>query len=141
MFMISWKNPTEEDRDVTFDDYRRLGVLAALDVVNEICPGVGVHAAGYCLGGTLLTVAAASISRNRRQAGSRRVSLLAAQVDFEEPGELELFMNESQVKFLEDLMWAQGYLDTAQMAGAFQLLRSKDLIWSRIVQILSVGRA
>ena len=98
-----------------------------------------MHGVGYCLGGTLLSIAAAAMARDGDDVCS--VTLLAAQQDFTEAGELTLFINESQVHFLEDLMWSQGYLDTKQMAGAFQLLRSQDLIWSRMVQRVPAGRA
>jgi polyhydroxyalkanoate synthase len=138
VFMISWKNPTREDRDLRLEDYRRLGVLASIEAVQKIVPGQDIHGVGYCLGGTLLAIAAAALARTRRDP-FKTLTFFAAQVDFEEAGELMLFINESQLVFLDDMMEMQGFLGNYQMAGAFQLLRSNDLIWSRIINEYLMG--
>ena len=138
VFMISWKNPTSADRNLSLEDYRERGVDAAIAVINELMPEQPIHAAGYCLGGTLLSIAAARLERDRPDC-LKTVTMLAAQTDFTEAGELTLFINESQVSFLEDMMWQRGVLGPMQMAGAFQMLRSNDLLWSRVVHDYLIG--
>jgi polyhydroxyalkanoate synthase len=140
VFCISWKNPTAEERDFGMDDYLRLGLSAALDAVQAIVPRRKVHALGYCLGGTLLAIGAAAMARD---ADDRLASLtlLAAQTEFSEPGELGLFIDEAQVTLLEAQMAQTGYLTSQQMGGAFQLLRSNDLLWSRLVNHYLLGES
>ncbi len=140
VFMISWRNPGPNERDLGMEDYLRQGVMDSLNAVTAICDCKQVHGVGYCLGGTLLSIAAAAMARDADER-LRTMTLLAAQTDFEEAGEIMLFIDESQVTFLEDMMWDQGYLDTSQMSGAFQMLRSNDLIWSRLVRQYFLGQS
>jgi len=138
VFCISWRNVTQLDRDVGLDDYRQHGVMEALDCISEILPERAVHGVGYCLGGTLLSIAAAAMAHadDHRLAS---ITLFAAQTDFTEPGELQLFIDHSQIGILESMMWARGVLDSQQMAGAFQILQSNDLVWSRLVHNYLMG--
>lgn len=139
VFIISWKNPDKEDKHVSFEDYVELGVMAALGAVCDICPRRKVHAVGYCIGGTLLSIAAAAMARD----GDDRlqtVSLFAAQTDFSEAGEILRFISPSQLSFLEKLMWKRGYLGSENMGGAFSVLRSSDLIYAGMVDRYLMGK-
>lgn len=138
VFMLSWRNPTSQERNLGMEHYLDDGVMAAIEAVTRILPGQQIHAAGYCLGGTLLSIAAAAMSRASDHR-LKTMTLLAAQTDFSEAGELMLFVNETQVSFLESMMWDRGVLDSRHMSGAFQLLRSNDLIWSRMVRDYLLG--
>jgi polyhydroxyalkanoate synthase len=133
VYMLSWRNPDVRDRELGVDHYLRLGIRAAIDAAGAITGAPKIHAVGYCLGGTFLAMLAASMAGH----GDDRLAsltLLAAEVDFTEAGELSIFIDDSQLAYLEDLTWEQGYLDGRQMAGAFTLLNSNDLIWSRVVR-------
>lgn len=139
VFMISWKNPTAEDRDVGFEDYVDLGFMAALDAVYTICGQRRINAVGYCIGGTLLCVAAAAMARD----GDERlqsITLFAAQADFTEAGEITAFISASQLEFLERLMWKEGYLDSDKMGGAFGVLHASDLIHGSNVERYLLGK-
>jgi polyhydroxyalkanoate synthase len=136
VFVVSWRNPGSDQAGLGLEDYVKHGVFEPLAAIRALRPHAGIHAAGYCLGGTLLAIAAAL---PECPDGLRTLSLLAALTDFSEPGELGLFIDESQIAFLEDLMAQTGYLDGRRMAGAFQLLNSRDLVWSKLVHEYLMG--
>jgi len=139
VYMVSWRNPTAEHRDLGMDDYLTLGITAALDAIETVQPGRRVHATGYCIGGTLLAIAAADLAR-RHDTRLASVTLFAAQTDFSEPGELSLFINPHQLALLKSQMHQEGVLDSRQMGGAFQMLRPRELIWQPMVQSYLKGQ-
>jgi len=139
VFMVSWKNPTAADRSLGMDDYLRLGVRATLDAAAAIVPGRKIHAVGYCIGGTLLSIAAAVLAAEDDQRLAS-VTLLAAQQDFSEPGELSVFISPGQLDMLEAAMSRAGVLKSEQMGAAFALLRSRDLLWAPAVNTYLRGK-
>ena len=138
VFMISWKNPIAADRNLGMDDYHDKGIRDALSAVGAIVPNVKIHAAGYCIGGTLLSIAAAKLAGedDHRLAS---MSLLAAQTDFSEPGELSLFISPSQLSMLEAVMKKAGVLTSDKMGASFALLRAKDLLWTPAINTYIKG--
>ncbi len=132
VFITSWKNPTPEMRDITFEDYMLRGALKAVDVAREICGAEQVHAAGYCIGGTVLSSLMAWLNRDPKRNGSfpiRDFTLFASLVDYSSPGELGVYVNEDSVAAIEKLVKKVGYLDKKYISAGFRLLRPNDLIW------------
>ena len=132
VFVISWRNPDASLADYGFEDYMRRGPVTALDVVEAVTGSREINMVGYCLGGTLTAATLAYLFAK----GDRRVqavSLLTCMLDFAEPGELEVFLDEEQISRLEQRMSEQGYLEGRSMATTFNMLRANDLIWSFFV--------
>ncbi|GGI88226.1 PHA/PHB synthase family protein [Legionella impletisoli] len=138
VFMISWKNPDASYRNYGMQDYLKKGVLEAINATQSITGQKNIHATGYCIGGTLLSMAASYMARHYDDR-LKTVTLFAAQTDFEEAGELMTFIDENQLSYLEDIMFSQGYLRGDQMSATFELLRPKELIWSKAVQRYLLG--
>jgi len=128
VYIVSWHNPDASDALLSMDDYVRDGVLASLDHVRH-ATGVAPHLVGYCLGGTFAAIAAAAVGQDR-PAPMASLTLMAAETDFSEPGEMGVLLDEAQVTMLEDMMAEQGFLTGKQMAGSFQFLHARDLVWS-----------
>ena len=138
VFIVSWKNPDADDKNLSFEDYVQLGALASIDAVSAACPEQKINAVGYCIGGTLLSVAAAAMARDDDNR-LKSISLLAAQADFSEAGEITRFISPSQLSYLEKLMWKRGYLGSENMGGAFSALRASDLIYAGMVDRYLLG--
>ena len=139
VFIMSWKNPDERDRDLGMHEYLHEGVMAAIDAVSAIVPGQRMHAVGYCLGGTLLSIAAAYMARERDDR-LQTMTMFAAQIDFREAGEITTMLGEGTFTFLEALMRKQGYLAMENMTGAFAALRVSDLVYDPMMQRYLLGK-
>ncbi len=139
VFVISWVNPDEHLATKTFEDYMREGPFAALDAIKQATGESKVHAAGYCVGGTLLAITLAHMAAS----GDRRIvtsTFFASQVDFTYSGDLKVFADEEQISALEKQMAERGYLDSRKMANTFNLMRSNDLIWPYIINNYFKGK-
>jgi len=153
VFMISWRNPDANDRDLGMEDYLVGAVMQAMRQASAIANAPTLHTMGYCLGGTFLAIVAALMGAKAfaeqeaaQPQGTQQplpqlasVTLLAAQTDFSESGELGIFIDDDQLKTLREKIARTGYLSGRQMAGTFQFLQSKDLVWSRNTQRYLMG--
>jgi polyhydroxyalkanoate synthase len=138
VFVISWVNPDEKLAELRFDDYMTKGILAALDAIEKATGEREVNAIGYCLGGTLL---ASTLAYNAAVGDDRirTATFFVTMTDFQEAGELSVFMDEEQLRALEEKMEKRGYLEGSEMAATFNMLRANDLIWSFVVNNYLLG--
>ena len=139
VFVVSWVNPDARLSQKTFEDYMHEGILAAIDAVIRQTGSLKINAVGYCVGGTLL---AATLAYMAAKGDDRVVSatFLAAQVDFSEAGDLLVFIDDAQLKSLEEMMAEHGYLDGSRMAAVFNMLRPRDLIWPYVINNYLLGK-
>jgi polyhydroxyalkanoate synthase len=138
VFMVSWVNPDERLAELTFDDYMTRGVLQALTAIEAATGETDVNAIGYCLGGTLLACTLSYMAA-RDDARIRSATFFVALMDFRESGELNVFIDEEQLKMLEEKMSKRGFLEGGEMATTFNMLRANDLIWSFVVNNYLMG--
>ncbi|MDB5414566.1 MAG: class poly(R)-hydroxyalkanoic acid synthase [Rubritepida sp.] len=139
VFVASWVNPDEHLSEKGFDDYMTEGVLAALDAIEAATGERQVNAIGYCLGGTLLATTLAYMA-TKRDNRIKSATYFVTMTDFEEAGELGVFIDEEQLKALEEKMGKRGFLDGREMATTFNMLRANDLIWSFVVNNYLLGQ-
>jgi len=139
VFVVSWVNPDERLAHKTFEDYMTEGILAATDAVKRETGSDKINVIGYCVGGTLLGTTLAYLAARGEEPFSS-ATFFAAQVDFTKAGDLLLFIDDVQLKALEEMMAERGYLDGSRMATVFNMLRPKDLIWPYIVNNYMLGK-
>ncbi|MCC5869489.1 MAG: class I poly(R)-hydroxyalkanoic acid synthase [Gammaproteobacteria bacterium] len=139
VFVVSWVNPDERLAAKTWEDYYNEGISEAIDATLRACDHDQVHAIGYCIGGTLLASGLACMAAN----DDKRVKMatfFAAQVDFSEPGDLEVFIDEKQLANLDTMMAKTGFLDASAMSTSFNMLRANDLIWTFVINNYLMGK-
>jgi len=139
VFIVSWVNPDEQLAEKGFDDYMREGPYAALDAIERATGERAVNAIGYCLGGTLLACTLAHMQA-KRDARIKSATFFTTMLDFAEAGELGVFIDEEQLRGLEEKMQKRGFLEGSEMATTFNMLRANDLIWSFVVSNYLLGQ-
>ncbi|MEP3114108.1 class I poly(R)-hydroxyalkanoic acid synthase [Nisaea sp.] len=139
VFVVSWVNPDETLSQKSFEDYMLEGPLAALDAIEQATGEKEANVIGYCIGGTLMAATLAYMA-NKKDDRVKSITFFTTMVDFEEAGELSVFIDEEQLAALEDKMNKRGYLDGSEMASTFNMLRANDLIWSFVVNNYLLGK-
>ncbi|HVY20058.1 MAG TPA: class I poly(R)-hydroxyalkanoic acid synthase [Bauldia sp.] len=139
VFVISWVNPDAHQAKKTFADYMREGILESLDVIARRTGVKEINAAGYCVGGTLLSATLATMAA-KRDTRIKSATLFATQVDFTYAGDLKVFVDEEQLSTLEKEMSVRGYLEAGEMSASFNMLRSNDLIWPYVISNYFKGK-
>ena len=139
LFVISWVNPDENLAEKRFEDYMIHGPLAALDAMERATGEREANVIGYCIGGTLLSSTLAYM-KAKKDDRFKSVTFFTTMVDFEEAGELGIFIDEEQLASLENRMEKDGYLDGSAMATTFNMLRANDLIWSFVINNYLMGK-
>jgi polyhydroxyalkanoate synthase len=140
VFVVSWVNPDARLAQKGFDDYMLEGPLAALDAVEKATGEREVNFIGYCLGGTLLGATLGYLAQKKQDDRVASATFFVSLLDFSQPGELGVFIDEEQVASLERKMNERGYLEGSEMAGTFNLLRANDLVWSFVVNNYLLGK-
>lgn len=140
VFVVSWVNPDAKLGRKSFEDYLQEGPLTALDVIENITGSSKTSIIGYCLGGTLTSIALSYLKSIGESSRVASVTYLTTLIDFEQPGELAVFIDDTQLEALENRMSERGYLDASEMATTFNMLRANDLIWSFVVNNYLLGK-
>jgi len=140
VFVTSWVNPDESFATKTFDDYMHEGILDSLTAINKATGEEHCNAIGYCIGGTLLSATLGYMAASKDER-IKSATFLGTMVDFAEPGDLGVFIDEQQIDDLDEIMFARGYLDGTEMASTFNMMRDNDLIWSFVVNNYLLGKA
>lgn len=133
VFIISWANPDAKQSEYAWDDYISMGVLKAFDVVKDITGAKKINAVSWCVGGTILATALAVLHSQRKQAIIGSATFFTTMLDFADPGEIGVFIDEAQVTQRETMLKHTGVLSGRDLATAFSMLRANDLIWSYVV--------
>ncbi len=139
VFVVSWVNPDAEKAKKTFEDYMLEGPIAAIDAIEKATGEKTINAVGYCIGGTLLAATLAYLTAKKdKRIGA--ATFLTTLVDFEQVGDVGVFIDEAQVQALEEMMNKRGYLDGSEMSATFNTLRANDLVWSFVINNYLLGK-
>lgn len=140
VFMISWVNPDPTYMNALFDDYLMDGLLQSLNVIESICGTKATNVAGYCIGGTLTSMALSYLKSKGQDDRIASATMLTTLLDFDRAGDMKVFIDEEQITALESRMRERGYLEAGILQKTFSILRANDLIWSFVVNNYMLGK-